>query len=560
MQQQHASAELPRHSPQQVVATQVGFSTPVAQEATAPTLPPTPGPATTVPPGLSIGQVPQPTTTQLSGPAAPIQLSAPSNTELVDAAPPESTGYAGDSRLSISDVIASVYRSFPLIRAAQAQRRLANGELVEAWGAYDTKLQAFTLNEPTGFYRNFRHGIGVARQTWWGGYLSAGWRVGRGDFQPWYKERETNEGGEVKLGFAQPLLQGRAIDPQRVAVFQATLARQAAEPQIQQAILDTAQEAATIYWVWVAAASVLDAQRQMLDLALVRGEELEADFNAQRRAELDLLYNRKLVAARKTELASAQMKFVQSSRKLSLYLRDELGAPIVPGEEWVPKHFPIISPFPTGDFAADLASALERRPEPRLLQLELQKVQLDRRLAINNMMPRIDLVAEASQDVGIPASSKNDKGQLEMMMGIQAEYPLQQRKPQGKNMQALAKIDQISEKLRVTRDKIGVDLGINRRALDLAEQIVRQNREGLALSIEVLGSYQEAYRERVGKTNLIDINLLETEVNQSAVKLIKAQQDWFIALTRMQAILGLNPLDQAISVSQLPESKQFAEQ
>ena len=95
----------------------------------------------------------------------------------------------------------------------------------------------------------------LPRQTWWGGYLSAGYRIGRGDFQPWYKERETDKSGEFKVGWIQPLLRGKAIDLNRVAVFQASLARQASQPVLQQAILDSAQEATEAYWKWVTAGS-----------------------------------------------------------------------------------------------------------------------------------------------------------------------------------------------------------------------------------------------------------------------------------------------------------------
>ncbi len=133
--------------------------------------------------------------------------------------------------LQLSDVIASVYRAFPVIEQSRLQAGVAAGQNLSAWGAYDTKVEGYTLNQPLGFYETYRHGLGAARQTWWGGYLGAGYRIGRGSFEPWYKERETNDGGEFKLALIQPLLQGRAIDAQRVEVFQTNLRRQAVTPK-----------------------------------------------------------------------------------------------------------------------------------------------------------------------------------------------------------------------------------------------------------------------------------------------------------------------------------------
>ncbi len=177
--------------------------------------------------------------------------------------------------LQLSDVIASVYRAFPVIEQSRLQAGVAAGQNLSAWGAYDTKVEGYTLNQPLGFYETYRHGLGAARQTWWGGYLGAGYRIGRGSFEPWYKERETNDGGEFKLALIQPLLQGRAIDAQRVEVFQTNLRRQAVTPEIQASILSYSLDAAEAYWYWLSMGAILKSQNQLLDLAETRGKQLE---------------------------------------------------------------------------------------------------------------------------------------------------------------------------------------------------------------------------------------------------------------------------------------------
>jgi hypothetical protein len=180
-------------------------------------------------------------------------------------------------KLQLSDVIASTYRAFPLLEIARLQSGVAAGQQVSALGAYDTKLEYYSLSQPVGFYETYRNGIGFARQLWWGGYASAGYKIGRGDFEPWYKERQTNEGGEFKVALVQPLLQGRAIDPQRVELFQANLRRQAVAPEIQFQVLIASQDAARAFWQWVEAGNVLKAQDRLLDIAVKRGEQLERD-------------------------------------------------------------------------------------------------------------------------------------------------------------------------------------------------------------------------------------------------------------------------------------------
>ena len=51
----------------------------------------------------------------------------------------------GPENLTPADIIASVYRSFPEINGARQQARLAQGEQIEAFGAYDVKFEVYTL-------------------------------------------------------------------------------------------------------------------------------------------------------------------------------------------------------------------------------------------------------------------------------------------------------------------------------------------------------------------------------------------------------------------------------
>jgi hypothetical protein len=232
---------------------------------------------------------------------------------------PEAQFQFANETLQLSDVIASLYRSFPVIEQARLQAGVTAGQSVSAWGAYDTKIEGYTLNQPLGFYETYRHGLGAARQTWWGGYLGAGYRIGRGNFEPWYKERQTNDGGEFKLALIQPLLQGRAIDAQRVEIFQANLRRMAVTPEVQANILLYSLEAAEAYWYWQSAGAILKAQYRLLELADVRRKQLEALLAAEQGKQIDLILNDQLIADRRGKVIETEQKLWQAAAKLSLY-------------------------------------------------------------------------------------------------------------------------------------------------------------------------------------------------------------------------------------------------
>ncbi|MEM0927446.1 MAG: TolC family protein, partial [Planctomycetota bacterium] len=188
-----------------------------------------------------------------------------------------------------------------------------------------------------------------------------------------------------------------------------------------------------------------------------------------------------------------------------------------------------------------------------ILTYDMRQVQLDRRLAGNNLLPRVDLITEASQDFGQPATKSDDKGEFELIVGVTTEVPMQLSKARGKLRETNAKIGQIDQKLRLTRDKIATDLQIAHANIELAAQIVEQSEEAFRIALESAIRLRSGFEK--GYADIIKLNLLEEKANESEIKLIKAQRDWFVAIGMLQMILGLDPLDQSVMMSELPPSE-----
>ncbi|MDZ4849393.1 MAG: TolC family protein [Pirellulaceae bacterium] len=463
---------------------------------------------------------------------------------------PEAQSESDDASLALSDVIASVYRAFPVIEQARLQANVAGGEQISAWGAYDTKLQGYSLSQPIGFYQTNRQGLGAARQLWWGGYLSAGYRLGRGSFQPWYKERETNDGGELSVGIVQPLLQGRAIDPQRVELFQANLRRQSVDPQVQASLLWTALDASNAYWTWLGAGVVLRSQTELLALAEVRGEQLKQLILAKVGKQIDVVVNNQLIAERRGKVVESELKFWQASAKLSLYLRDETGNPLIPSIDWLPNGFSPILELPGNSFEEDYAAALARRPELQLIDFELQQIRWELQLACNQLLPQIDFTIQGSQDTGAPASSLRDKSPFELDAGLVGEVPYQRRKARGKIQSSQGKLAIVEQKRRFQQDKIAIELQSAHAELQTTRETIRQAEAALQASQEALKAYRFAFDK--GQVDLVFLNLVEPKVTENQIKLVEQKQQWFYALASKQTALGLDPIEQALKIAPLP--------
>ena len=485
---------------------------------------------------------------KLDSSAKPDSAGKPDSASVREAFPtPESDALALGQLLQLSDVIASTYRAFPLLEIARLQAGVTAGQQTSAMGAYDVRLEYYSLNQPVGFYETYRNGIGVARQLWWGGYASAGYRVGRGSFEPWYKERQTNDGGEFKIAFVQPLLQGRAIDPSRVELFQANLRRQAVGPEIQSQLLIAGQDAAKAFWLWVELGNVLKAQERLLEIAVKRGEQLDRTKAAGAASNLEVSLNAQQIYERQLKRNETRQRFRDTAFKLSLFLRDETGNPLLAPPDWLPSDFPEIAAIPVGDFESDFQTALTTRPELTLIELDRQTSRWDLTLARNQLLPNVDFTLQTVQNVGQGTSAINDKGEFQVEAGVTGGVPIQRRKPIGKIQTTEAKLMQLSQTLALQRNNIEIELRTARNALDRAQQDVVAARELLQQANITLSIFRRSLE--AGRTDLFFLLTQEIKVNDSEVKLLEAERDFFTALAAMQAALGLDPLEQAARLS-----------
>lgn len=453
----------------------------------------------------------------------------------------------GESLL-LADVIASTFRSFPEIEIARLQAGVARGEVTQANGAYDLHLDYYNLNQPVGYYENNRSGVGVSRQLWWGGYAHAGYRIGRGAFEPWYKERETNKGGEFRVGWVQPLLQGRAIDPYRVQLFQANLDRQAVAPEIQQNVLAASLAAASAYWQWVQAGNVLRSQEQLLQLAIKRNEGLNRLLERGLSTRQEISINAQTISERQLKVMESRQKFRDTAFKLAIFLRDEAGTPMLARPEWLPGAFPTISRLELQDFETAFLDAQQRRPELNLIQIDLQKLRWEAELARNQTLPNVDFTIQGVQNVGDPATSLNDKGDFILESGVVGGVPVQRRKARGKLESTMAKIQQTEQKRWLTTNKIEMELRVARNALEVTREMVERSTQLLNETRQTLEFFRRDFAS--GNRDFLFLLAQEAKATEAEIKLLDAEREYYIALAKLQTVLGLDPLEQSLSFDQ----------
>lgn len=473
----------------------------------------------------------------------PLPATSKADATEADLVSPEQLKIQPQPALSLDQVVVSIRSHFPLIRQATAARGIASGQTLSASGAFDHKLDGFTESQPLDFYENYRHTIGVKRETMWGGQTFAGYRVGRGIFEPWYLERETNKGGEFKAGFMAPLVRDRWIDANRAELWQAQLEQRRVEPEIMAQIILFVRDGSVAYWNWVAAGENYRIARNLLDLAEERNAGLIEQVKAQEKAEIDLVDNRRIIVSREAKLIDARRKLEQSAVKLSLFFRAATGQPVVLDFASLPKVF---SPEARNNDASqsielfeeadDIGLALATRPELSELQIIRQQLNVALRQARNETWPDIDGGFLVAQDVGEPTSSKRDKSEFEVEALITVSVPLERRKALGKIRSLRWKMTQVSAKNQFTTDKITAEVRLARAAISAAVERVDRANESYDLAIQMREAEQELFDE--GQSTLFNLNIREKQAAESASERVQALFELFTAQANYAAAMG----------------------
>ncbi len=234
-----------------------------------------------------------------------------------------------------------------------------------------------------------------------------------------------------------------------------------------------------------------------------------------------------------------EQKLWQAAAKLSMFLRDEAGQPIVAPMVWLAPEFSAILDLPLGTYEEDFANALARRPELQLIDFEIQQNRWTLQLAHNQLLPNLDFTIQGSQDTGAPVSSLRDKSQFELEAGVVGNVPVQRRKARGKIQETNHKLAQLEQKRRYQQDKISMELQNAHTALLTNAASIKQAREALMAAREGLKRYRVAFE--LGQLDLVFLNLVEPKVTEYEIKLIEQEQKWYSALAQKQAALGLDP-------------------
>ena len=444
--------------------------------------------------------------------------------------------------LLLPAVLDSAERHYPLLQAARLEQRARMDAEMAARGAFDLSVRAKGDLRPAGFYENYLGDVELSQPTrLWGSRFYAGYRNGSGDFASYDGGRLTDGSGEWRVGAAIPLLRGGAIDAPRAELRGARIEVDRFAPEFALERVELRRDATDAYWRWVAAGQTVDVARRLVETAEQRQSQIARRVESGNEPAIDLVDNERLVVERQARLRASERDLRQAAVRLSLFVRDEAGLPIVPEAAALPSRFPQESAIDDETVERDLAAARERHPILVRLLLERERLDVERRLMRNRLLPQLDLVVEGSRDEGSPEAgidttgklSAEPRGDTEVKAQIRLQLPVQMRRARGRLGVAEIRIEQLDRRIQFAREQLVAEVEVAVEALRAAYVLTEQARTNARLAAQLRDAEQR--KLAAGLSNLIDLNIREVQAATAEQALVSAQSAYFRARAQYRA-------------------------
>lgn len=440
--------------------------------------------------------------------------------------------------VSDQDIIKDVLSSFPSIKMAQDDIKIAKGEKQFAEGAFDINLKT-QYSKSTGDYEyEFLQSRIVKPTSLFGLDLYAGFRKSDGNIPVYDGQLETLSNGEFQVGLQLPLLRGFWIDERRALLEKNKLLVEQRQYQLRASELEQIRIALHRYWDWRLSLQRLSIQTHLLEIALERDKWLGKRSKAGDIARFEKDDNQRTILQRQSLLLQAGQSYQQALSELQFFVENAETRARLQKVEATKKEFPrppsLQTYFQDADILIDLA--FKNRPDFESLQLQKRQLKVDEKLQSNRFLPQLDLEAQYSKDNGQGSSTLNDEN---AKLSLQLEIPLQYRRLRGRAEQIEGAQSRIDNQLRLLTQRTRADIVINQKNLQIANQ-----RFDLAKAEVLLAQRLETgenLRLRQGETNILTVNLREQATAEAEFRYAEAAVEVLKNLITLKTLLGELP-------------------
>lgn len=442
--------------------------------------------------------------------------------------------------LFISSLDDSINRCYPKILNAVLEQEIMQSKAQKNQSPFDTNLKS-EVNQRAGSSYNTSYQKIALEKRFYGSPITAytGFDISSG-YTPQYDSAQiTSSQGREFVGLKLNLLEGFAIDKERLDLYNSILDSDRAYYEIELSKLLIKTDAIKTYIAWILSGAELEAYQKLLHLAETRQKALEKRFKNGDVAKILVTENSSYILRRKIKLMSAKDYFNKASLDLSMYYRDENCEPLKPKEEFLPKNLPKQKTLSIKSDFEEINSAVRNRPEFKIIETQLEQIRKEQEYAKTSMLPKLEVNVKYNQN-NSPTSTTSYFviNQQEVVAGANFSLPLERSRGKGLSGEAAKKMSKLFNERKFLVDQVATRIKTLQYTVNnTAEQIeLAQNEYSLSEKLVVA----ENQRIDKGDSNFFVLNTREENMLNTYLSYLNSLGENYKATIEYNFLNGKN--------------------
>ncbi len=429
---------------------------------------------------------------------------------------------------TVDDFYKSILAFHPLVKQTRLLSETAKQEIRLARGAFDPKLSSTLslkeFNDKT-YYNKWATSFTIP--TWFPIDPKISLERNTGLFiDPENNVPESDNNQQFYSGISIPLGKGLFIDERRAALKQAMLFTTMAEAEQIKLINKILLEASKDYWQWYYSFYnyILLTKSTKIAHEIFDRVKLNSQFGES--APIDTVQAKIILQQRQVEKQEAFLDFINTGLKISNYLWDGDGKPILLAFHTTPvlitKDSELLS-LQTSEYLINLAK--QNHPELVKLTVKLNQLEIEKRLAREFIKPKVDLNYNFINQPLRPNGSVNFfSSPSNYKFGFDFSFPLLIRKERAKLALTKIKIESTQYEQSQTQREI-----LN-QIYSLQNQLITTSKI-LTQQYNIADNYDRLLKAELlnlenGESDLFKINVQQEKLILSQTKLLKLKAEY----------------------------------
>ncbi len=428
-----------------------------------------------------------------------------------------------ESVMTLSEYLGYVKTYHPIVKQANLVINNSEAKLLKARGAFDPKIEVdfdkkqFKEKE---YYNKLNGAFKIP--TWYGLEFKANFENNDGLFLN--PEANVPTDGLYAAGVSASLLKDLLINKRMASLKQAKFFVNQAKEDQQILVNEILYNASLSYFKWLKTYNDKLVYDDFLQNAVIRFDNTKRAFIEGDKPAIDTLEAGITLNNRKLNLEKARIKLVKSSLELSNFLWLNENTPVELQDNIIPDITTLdkvdttfnIALFNNADFDID------NHPKIRSLEFKIKSLNIDKKLKMNNLLPRLDVQYNFLTQTPRQGNSLNVDN---YKAGINFKLPIFLRKERGDLK--LARIKLQDAKLENEATKVTIKNKVNAVQQEL-ESFIVQN-DYINTIVRDYGTLLKAEERKffLGESSLFLVNYRESKLIETKLKAIELENKFF---------------------------------